>query len=704
MRTKLQFCCSWLSPNRYRYFTEALESVLGQSYENLNIILLQDSWWRTSGRPKRVGVPKFCRDIINHHWEVTHKEPTARVYFYSCNSRGAAHALYNIREVLFKHSINDEDIVILLDDDDLLAYSGAVKDIVARMDDGNAKVCVTQFKTIGQVETSIVNRGGGRHNELVKQGALKADMETPFGPGSLCFADSLGWTKSYRVGLLKEYHNDLLNHFGSKRNLVKFLCKNDAFEDFPEIINLCRKDCDAVGLDKKTHAYRKLRGSITNSPHRRDFVHKRPNYLALLMGLYKELKSGGKLFDEGDTKAADTKAADATAADMVIARYFAVKILTVENVLAKYRSDEKTHWDVVKLEKGDFLRRLLVVLRKNQLLNDFTELLKRAEYLEFKEDKERKAMENEQYNEDKPDSPFMLLSEACENEAFHGKVDINNVLCDAQMRRRVKKLTSSYLKYVALVLSAVAVVIIAFQLAGDDSQMWRVVIAALVPFVTWLYTLYKKDKEKRELRKKHTDIFSESVNELRRHVMAGLRILLQVKKEMYNHPDCRPAKIHFTNLKVLSQLMSNKWDEYIVWDKFGHLPNLRVNVRNINNSAVYMEEYVVSSGYTPEKMEEIIDWEIVRYLSYITRFWFFVENKSFVLPNNNQLDIFVKSNDVLEKMAKEMLPDGETKEMLPDGVTKKKRDDLKKEIKEELDVHYNRYLNDRRKKREVLFV
>ena len=388
----------------------------------------------------------------------------------------------------------------------------------------------------------------------------------------------------------------------------------------------------------------------------------------------------------------------------VIARYFAVKILTVENVLAKYRSDEKTHWDVVKLEKGDFLRRLLVVLRKDQLLNDFTELLKDAKCLEFEEDKERKAMENEQYNEDKLDSPFMLLSEACENEAFHGKVDINNVLCDAQMRRRVKKLTSSYLKYVALVLSAVAVVIIAFQLAGDDSQMWRVAIAALVPFVTWLYTLYKKDKEKRELRKKHTDIFSESVNELRRHVMAGLRILLQVKKEMDNHPDYRPAKVHFTNLKVLSQLMSNKWDEYIVWDKFGHLPNLRVNVRNINNSAVYMEEYVVSSGYTPEKMVEIIDWEIVRYLSYITRFWFFVENKSFVLPNNNQLDIFVKSNDVLEKMAKEMLPDGETKEMLPDGGTKEDRDDLKNNIKDELDVYYNRYLDDRRKEREVLFV
>lgn len=681
MRTKLQFCCSWLSPNRYRYFTEALESVLGQSYENLNIILLQDSWWRVSGRPARVGMPKFCRDIINHHWEVTHKEPTARVYFYSCNSRGAAHALYNIREVLFNHSINDEDIVILLDDDDLLAYSGAVNDIVARMDEGNAKVCVTQFKTIGQVETSIVNRGGGRHNALVKQKKLEAKMDQPFGKGSLCFADSLGWTKSYRVGLLKEYHNDLLNHFGSKRNLVKFLCKNDAFEDFPEIINLCRKDCDAVGLDKKTHAYRKLKGSITNSPHRRDFVHKRPNYLTLLMGLYKELKSGGRLAEEVNT---------------VIARYFAVKILTVENILAKYRSDEKVHWDVVRFEKGYFLRRLLVVLRKNQLLNDFTELLKGVKCLEFDDDKVRKAMENEQYNEDKPDSPFMLLSEACENEAFHGKVDINNLLCDAQMRRRVKKLTSSYLKYVALVLSAVAVVIIAFQFAGDDSQMWRVAIAALVPFVTWLYTLYKKDKEKRELRKKHTDIFSESVNELRRHVMAGLRILLQVKKEMYNHPLCRPAKIHFTNLKVLSQLMSNKWDEYIVLDKFGNLPNLRVNVRNINNSAVYMEEYVVrSSGYTKEKMVEIIDWEIVRYLSYITRFWFFVENKSFVLPNNNQLDIFVKSNDVLEKMAKEMLPDGGTKE---------ERDDLKKNIKDELDVYYNRYLDDRRKKREVLFV
>lgn len=686
IRTKLQFCFRWLSPNRYRYFTEALESVLGQSYENLNIILLQDSWWRTSGRPKRVGVPKFCRDIFNRYWEVTHKEPTARLYFYTCNSRGAAHALYNIRELLFKHSANDDDIAILLDDDDLLAYSGAVKDIVDKMEgkdnEGNtAKVCVTQFKTIGQVETSIVNRGGRRHNELVKQGALKGDMKTIFGPGALCFADSLGWTKSYRVELLKEYHDDLLNHFGSRRNLVKFLCKNDAFEDFPEIINLCRKNYSVVWLDVETHAYRKLKGSITNSPHRRDFVHKRPNYLTLLMGLYKELKSGDKLLFDGD---------DTTAADMVIARYFAVKILTVENILAKYRSDEKVHWDVVRFEKGYFLRRLLVVLRKNNLLYDFMELLKGAKCLEFDEDKERKGMEK---SEGKPDSPFMLLSEACENEAFHGKVDIGNVLCDAQMRRKVRTLRSSYLKYITLVLSAAAVIAIAFWVAGKDSQMWRVVVVVLVPMVTWLYTLYKKDKEKRELRKKYTDLFGESVNELRRHVMAGLKILFKVKNEMYWSG--RPAKIHFTNLKVLSQLMSNKWDEYIVLDKFGNLPNLRVNVRNINNSAAYMEEFVSSSAYNEDKMRKIIDWEIVRYLSYITRFEFFVQNKSFILPNNIQLDIFVKSNDVLDNMAKEMVSE---------CGTKKKREANKKVIMKELEKYYRRYLDDRRKEREVLFI
>ena len=127
IRTKLKFGFNWKSKRRYRYFSQALDSVLSQECKNinLNIILLQDSWWRISDKPQRYHIPQFCRNIINNNIKVKNKHSDCNVYFYSCRSKGAAYSMFNIREVLFQLSHNDNDIAILLDDDDILAYSSA---------------------------------------------------------------------------------------------------------------------------------------------------------------------------------------------------------------------------------------------------------------------------------------------------------------------------------------------------------------------------------------------------------------------------------------------------------------------------------------------------------------------------------------------------------------------------------------------------
>lgn len=667
MRTKLQFGFHWLFRKKYRFFRDAIESVSRQEYEKVTLVILQDCWWRISDRPRMRKVPKLIREILQGNSSV-------EVLFYSCNSHGAAHSLYNIREVLFRLSTNDDDIAIMLDDDDMFAYSNALGNIIRCMNTESAKVCITQFETIGKVSMNIVNRGGERHNQLVKQKDLKTELGTPFGKGSLCFADSLGWTKAYRVGLLKEYHNDLRSCFKSEFDLVKFICRNDAFEDFPEIINLCRKERKAVGLDMVTHAYRKHKGSITANPSKRDFIRKRPAYLALLMKLYSRLSERDKLQPE---------------AKLVIARYLVVKILTIENILAKYRDDDNLTWSLSKFERGDFMRLMLATLKKEGQLEEFTKILKEVNYLGI-EDNLNAEYAHVKENIGEADSPFMELYHACWNEAVNGKVDLSNAMCDKSVRHRVNLLKQRSYRYVAIGVAYVGITPIMWNClqAWFDASDLSALSAVLVPFFGWLYSVLRRERDKAEERNVATHRFRDSVIELCRHIEAGLCVLYNIKCEMEakENPLDRPAKIHFTNLKVLSQLSSSEFDDNMIIDEFSNLPHLRVNIRNIDNSAGYMEEYVTSVDYDAKKMREIIDWEIVRYISYIASLKYFTYQKSFVLPSVNQLILFVRFADIINEIS----------------MTIKRDDKTKEKIRCDIESYYKRFLDDRQIKREIL--
>ena len=680
MRTKHQFCLSWLLKKRYRFFRDAIESVMRQQQEyeekelkrevrlKLKLIVLQDSWWRISDKPRMRRVPAFLRNILGG--------TPVDVFFYSCNSRGAAQSLYNIREVLFRLSANDDDIAVMLDDDDMFAYSRAVGGIADYMSEKSAQVCVTQFETIGQVSMNIVNRGGERHKQLVKQENLSTSLEQPYGKGSLCFADSLGWTKAYRVGLLRKYHNDLRLCFKSESALRKFIRRNDAFEDFPEIINLCRKDIKVVGLDKVTHAYRKHKESITANPTKNAFVRKRPAYLALLMKLYCRLSKQDKL--QRDAK-------------LVISRYMIVKILTIENILAKYRSDQSLKWSLSRFGRGDFMRLMLSALRKEGLLDKFVQMLADVEYLQIDEKKY-----GEEYKEVKKkigdaDSEFMTLYRVCWNEAINGGVDLSNVMCDKPVRHRVNLLRRYNYRYIIIFLTYfglatfVSFILKSIKIEGD-AEVAQVYVALLAPFAGWLYTVYRRERDKANARIEATERFCDYVNELCRHIEAGLCVLYNIKSKLDSDPYYRPASIHFTNLKVLSQLSSSEYDANMIIDEFSNLPELRVNIRNIDNSAEYLAEYVTLPGYRANKMKESIEWEMVRYVSYIARLKFFTYQKSFILPSVNQLILFVRFADVINEISKIIKQNGQNENY----------------VRESIEGYYKRFLDDRNLQREIL--
>ena len=331
------------------------------------------------------------------------------------------------------------------------------------------------------------------------------------------------------------------------------------------------------------------------------------------------------------------------------------------------------------MRRGDFIRQIIKTFRKHGVLDIFKALLTDVNYLKDINPNRRNTHERITKN---ADSPFIIIQRTCENEAFNGRVDISYLLCDGQTSKRVKMKKSLWINYFLIFSTGCWIIIFASRLSNNKFDA----IIGIIPLITLLWSLYLKDKQKWEKQIKHTEKFCDLVNELGRHVQAGLRILLTIKYKMENDATFRPAQVHFSNLKVLSHLMSTEWDNYIIVDKFNNLPKLRVNIRNLDNSAKYMEEYIESSAYNRDDMLKIIDWEITRYIGYITRFMFFAEKKSFVLPELDKLWIYVESNNTLEDIAKTIKIQGKSEE----------------EIKTVLNNYFQNYISDSDKEKMIL--
>lgn len=622
IRTKHSFVLPKLFRKQLSYFKEALESVARQDYKHISLILLQDCWWRIRRAPRLTTLPRYCREILQC---ATHNIDT---YFYTSNSRGAAHALYNIRELFIEQSKKHENaIAIMLDDDDLLTSSQAVSDIVGAMG-GENDICISKFVICGDNKLNIINKGGGAHNKLISVNSgktLSTSTNTPFGEGSLAFADSLGWTKSYRRAVLEEYHKDLVRYFKSQRALVSFLKRHNAFEDFPEIINLCRKGYRVIGLDKPTHTYRKHSGSITASPKKRDFTNNRPKFLSLLVGLYGQLKDAGKLSKDSN---------------VVIARYCLIKILVIENIMAKFRSDGHIRRWLHKTRNSYFLNKFIQTTEKDGTLPTLVELCDSISGYKGYDD-----------------SVTTRIKTACENEVNKKCIDISNCSRDKSNQYLLQQRRQRYWAYAGY--AAVAILTIGFSIRllieyCGSVEVWGVAVGIWTAVGGWIYGGWKKKQSTKQSDEQMTAMFSDAITELYRHITAGFDCLWSVKDKMVRDPHYKPAKVHFANLKVSphSLLMSDQMDSHIIVEEFKDLPRLRVNIRNINNSANYMEEYVDSPDYSRAKMIEIIEWELARYVGYIANFMYFNEQRGFTFPTSfSNLDIYVQSQDILERIA-----------------------------------------------------
>lgn len=685
IRTSLNFIGYRLSNKRYDYFQECLCSVLRQTYSDIAILLLQDTKRVAKGTVLKTLTPKFCSKIVDNWRCVTSLDVTREVHFYQADCQGPALALYYLRKELLNLCPQENDIVIMLDDDDFFFSETAVQDIVDRMDvEGNsADVCLLSYKIVGDSSLDISNGAGYIHNTLIKQLESKHFELSEYAKDDsvdkwLSLADSLGWTKAYKLRTVKKYMNVLVEYFNFDENkLQNFYRSNNAYEDFPEILNLCWTNTKITGCSKPTHAYRKTKVSITAKPSIKDFSQKRPANLSLLLGLTKKAEINSYISDTGK---------------ITIARYVIIKLILIENILAKFRNDGVNH----KLfrcftERTYFFKHFIDRLTSDGFINYFAEILKAVKlydgigvYM----------------------NPDTVIKEAAYKEVDLGYVDVQQcireqvIAGDKPINRYLKRMLTTLITCAVIILCVLTCTIILISQNSDD--LGRLVtiagsiISAILAYAGKSVGDYFSKIDQDEGAKR---IYRNELNDMVRHLYANLNVLLQIKRELDNNI---PAQIHFINLKIPqnSILLSEEPIKDIMINELDTIARIKVNIRNINNSADYLSSLVSGSeSYNECILKDAISWEITRYVGYIFNLLYVIDDPSFRFPQSKeQLDRYINVKGVFQFAAKEI--NGGYPDKVKGCYDEKEID----EIIQMLSTEYFKYKDDRERQRNVLFI
>lgn len=655
IRTDLNLC---KAPNRrnkqrWEYLRQCLESVVLQNEENIHIVMLQ-SGKGCSATPKPISkLPKYLKELIN---DIENGWNNISLYRTSC--KGAGCAQYLIRDIALGLA-KDDDIFIQLDDDDYFTDNNAVKSIVEKFTD-EVDICITGYKVVGDKSQDITNQAGSVHNQLLRDKLNQI---------SLAYADSLGWTKSYRAKAIRDFHQKLNK---AKNDILAYFEKNRAFEDFMDIIALCRKRSKIALLDRATHCYRKHPLSITAKTDKEQFE-QRANALALSVQMAQSL--------DKDSQA-------------LVAKFCVVKILLIENILSKFRKEDRSRW-ISKTTNGYFFTLFINTLKKSKATKEKSLLDYFAGIVESRPSTD---------DSTKFVTPEERIKEACEIEAELGKVDVSNCFITTSIKQKdARKQTyraDKIFSWVIIAVAAIAIVVaITIAIYGKVSVD---VIALITPFliaiISFFFNRIVSIKNKIAEEDAKIEIYHEEIKELTRHLLANLNILKGLDESIERGEVKSVGEIHFTNIKIPADsiLLSNDPIQNSLCDDLNNIARLKVNIRNINNSADYLERLATKEKFDIKELHTAIQWEIVRYVGLLAQLRFFEENRNFKMPTIKQLKIYVDVRRIREYIASELAPKD-----------KDKFDNIIKHISGRADYDYvnkymERFYKDREEKRDLL--
>ncbi len=629
--------------------------------------------------------------------------------------QGSAYAAFKLKEYFTQlEGQKPDDIAIFLDQDDALDTDAIIKISKKMKKDG---IVISAYKTIenGLLDISEPKRHNKHTHNLAKNSRKKRDAEF------FSVFSSIGWTKSYSRRALTKFVNDLDYFLERRGGAQKYFCEHQYYEDFIDFYVLMFSDTPITGVSDTTHIYHKNAASITSQPNIEAFRNHRTAHLITLIDLcYAHGQESFHDINEKENRRTHNFTALREDYKTGLLRFVTGKVVTIENIINQYidgyyKEGCSAYMDfATQAHNGYFISKLSrLALGENRSTKQDEEL--------FKYESSRTIESRTNFSD--------LFSAATINVtpgyktipkystpryALRKAVDFENGLkCrkalkeEDQTTRFVKKIVPPHEDQLKWTRRSINVIIFlwmfsvtVFALRGyqkepasdpteqlsktspkesaEDSQKLLISIASII--LTYLFSRLSQITVLKENELSLMRLYYSEFQDLIRHIEANVKIIAQVRKDISAEKHIVQS-IHFENLKwpESSCLLSDEVSKIITKTLVDDYTRLKVNIRNINNSAEWLKTTSESTGITVEQL----DWEITRYIGYLINFYY-MRDHDFEFPNPKEMDLYIHEKSLVFKLTKLFMDYNAS--------------DREKQVRN----YINRYLDDRRMKRSVL--
>ncbi len=542
-----------------------------------------------------------------------------------------------------------------------------------------------------------------------------------------CVSDlsSIGWTKSYTKKPLETYHNDLTQLLVSRGGVEKYYEEHRSFEDFVDYYVFLFKSIRIGGTREATHDYLKNPSSITSTPTVEDFRDQRTASLITLIDLcYAKQRMEEQI--EKNCKVAKCSYAElCNNYKIKLQRFVASKVYQIEKIIDQYNTDfsqkGKNEYAAfaAQTHRGYFISKLARLA-----LGEKREGLKQDDELFFKQTSRFKAssgnfsdlfsegvFNNNPYYKEKinASSPRYVLRRAVAIEKrmrWRRNKGIENEKKSNLMsgsltpnQRRLKSLRIvRWICLGVLLLLIGCLIFFGLPLIADELKIesnnkyfatvreFQTLLAAFIALVGVITTIIENEIGKVKILAADevaaVKLYYSEFHDFIRHLEANVKVMIQIRKEIQKEEGLfNIQSIHFDNLKwpASSCLFSDEMAKLIARDRVDDFARLKVNLRNINNSAQWLQS-LAQSGVD---MKEILEWEITRYFGYLVNMYY-LDRNDFCFPSPDEIDRYMHENSIKNKFTS-LFMDYEAKERLA-----------------QVDYFIDKYNDDRRMRRAVL--
>lgn len=522
---------------------------------------------------------------------------------------------------------------------------------------------------------------------------------------------SIGWTKAYSRKVLEQYYSDLSDFMDKERGkpsckagagATRFFSEHRAYEDFIDFYSLLYSNVNIRGSLFKSHTYIKNKASITSTPTVGDFCNHRTASLIALIDLC--YANENACFSDGKNRKLRKDF------EYKLLRFVSSKVYQVDHIISDYRKKYSSEGDDNFAEfsalthDGYFISKLSrLALGENRGTNQDAQLFqyKTGRGYKSRENFER-LFSNDHINavpeygiKTSSASPrFALRKCVIEERRLAGIEKPAKDESDTEIsklygtnlppnQKRLRSLRCVILFWFIVLAGGAAMIYCRFD---DDIQNYQQLLVGIISIwlavLTYLLTERGKVKalagEESSLQKLYYSEFIDFI----RHLEANLKVMIQIRKQLKeSESPFKVEEIHFANLKWpdSSCLFSDEMAKIISRERVDEFSRLKVNLRNINNSANWLQNVRNPDRDLVPKLE----WEIARHFGYLLNMYYLRDN-NFSFPTQNELDLFINENALKHKLS-DLFMDYPSEERV-----------------EQVVFFFNMYYDDRRMRRAVL--